>query len=231
MVKVLQVRLKVYFLENVPAENIQAETAAFLDKGLVQDTEYARLHEERNYKQYCYDSPYPVERDKVYRQGKIYTITIRSLDANLAKYFAEQVVNVYTKSMKGLMAEVKVIPQKHVDMLYMLTPVIVRCENKYWRDSLSIVQFEERLKINLLKKWKQFSGEKMQEDFEMFTGIEFLNKCPVAVGYKGVRLLGDKLRLYIAENEEAQKLAQVAIGAGAGEMNGRGFGYCNYHWL
>ena len=231
MVKVFQVRMKIYFLECVPAEKIQAEMAAFLDKGLVQDAEYAKLHEERIFKLYCFDSCYPVERDKVYKKGKIYTLTVRTVDGNLAKYFAEHAVNGYTGTMKGITAEVKVIPQKHMDVLYTLTPVILKCEKGYWRDTLSVAQYEERLKVNLLKKWNQFSGKKMAEDFGMFTGIEFLNRCPVGVEYKGIRLLGDKLRLYIAENASAQRLAQMAVGTGLGEINARGYGYCNYHWI
>ena len=85
--------------------------------------------------------------------------------------------------------------------------------------------------MNLLKKWRQFYGEKLPEDFELFMGIEFLNKVPIKVEYKNIHLLGDKLRLYIAGNETAQNLAQMAIGVGMGEMNSRGSGFCNYHWL
>lgn len=82
-----------------------------------------------------------------------------------------------------------------------------------------------------MKKWRQFYGEKPPEDFELFTGIEFLNKSPVSLEYKSIHLLGDKLRFHVAENERAQNLAQLAIGAGMGEMNGRGYGTCNYRWL
>ena len=53
----------------------------------------------------------------------------------------------------------------------------------------------------------------------------------MAVEYKCIRLLGDKLRLHIAENENAQKLANLAIGTGVAEMNSRGYGFCNYRWL
>lgn len=163
---------------------------------------------------------------------RIYTLTIRTIDPELAGYFASQAVNGYTQFVKALTAEVKIISQKPIELLYNLTPVILKCEEKgYWRDSLSVEQYVDRLKINLLKKWRQFYGERLPEDFELFTGIEFLNKVPVKVEYKNIHLLGDKLRLHIAENETAQNLAQLAIGAGLGEMNSRGYGTCNYRWL
>lgn len=231
MINVMQIRLKMYLLEDIPAVRMQAETAAFLDKELVQNKRLAKLHNENKYKNYCYDSLYPIEPDKIYHKDKIYTLTIRTSDAELARFFGNQAVNGHTGAIKALTSETKLIPQKHIDLLWPLLPVILKCENGYWKDTLSIEQYEERLKVNLLKKWKQFFGENLSEDFELFTGIEFLNKSPIAIEYKGIRLLGDKPRLHVAENETAQKLAQLAIVAGLGEMNARGYGFCNYRWL
>ena len=228
----MQIRIKMFVINNIPVEEIQREMAAFLDRELVKDARFAELHQQNRYKGYCMDSLHPAERDKVYKKDRIYTLTIRTIDPELAGYFASQAVNGYTQSVKALTAEVKIISQKPIELLYSLTPVILKCEEKgYWRDSLSVEQYVERLKINLLKKWRQFYGGKLPEDFELFTGIEFLNKVPVKVEYKNIHLLGDKLRLHIAENETAQNLAQLAIGAGLGEMNSRGYGTCNYRWL
>lgn len=231
MVNVMQIRIRIYLLNDIPASKMLAETAAFLDKQLVQDKEFAELHSMNQFKNYCYDSLYPVEPDKIYHKDKIYTLTIRTIDRALACFFEKRAVNGYTETMKALTAEVRLIPRKQIDLIWSLTPVILKCENGYWRDSLSIEQYEERLKINLLKKWKQFYGEKLEEDFELFIGIEFLNKMPIAVEYKGIRLLGDKPRLHIAENETAQELAQMAVGGGLGEMNARGMGFCSYRCL
>lgn len=229
--KVIQIRIKIYILVDIPAERIQEETVKFIDSKLVQDAQFAEFHKENKFKGYCCDALYPVESDKVYKKDKIYTLTIRTLDVNLAKYLVEQVVNSYTASMKGLTAEVRIIPKKHIDILYTLTPTILKCEKGYWKDSLSLEQYEERLKVNLLKKWNQFYGEKLEEDFELFTGIEFLNKRPIAVQYKEIKLLGDKLRLHVADNKTAQSLAYLAVGTGLAEMNSRGYGFCNYRWL
>lgn len=230
-IKVMQIRIKIYIIRDVPVEKIQAEMAAFLDQELVKDARFARLHEENRFKGYCFDSPYPVEQDKIYKKDRIYTLTIRTVDLELARYFATQAVNGYTQSVKALTAEAKVILQKPIELLYTLTPVILKCENGFWRDTLSVEQYEERLKVNLLKKWRQFYGERLPEDFELLIGIEFLNKAPIKAEYKNIHLLGDKLRLHIAENQTAQDLAQLAVGVGMGEMNSRGYGFCNYCWL
>lgn len=54
---------------------------------------------------------------------------------------------------------------------------------------------------------------------------------PVPAVYKNVKLLGDKIRLSVADNEAAQNLAYMSLGTGLGEMNSRGFGFINYRWL
>lgn len=230
-VKVMQIRIRMYVLKDIPVQKVQTEIAAFLDQELVKDKQFAILHQENKFKLYTYDSLYPIERDKIYKKDKIYTLTIRTIDTALAKYFAERAVNGYTKTVKALTSEIDVIPQKHIEFLYTLTPALLKCEKGYWKDTLSVEQFEERLKVNLIKKWNQFYGEKLSEEFAVFNGIEFLNKVPVSREYKNVHLLTDKLRLHIAENEIAQNLAQLAIGTGIAEMNSRGFGFCNYRWL
>ena len=225
------VRIKVYIIVDTPVEEIRGAVTEFLDSGLAVDPQFAELHKQNRYKYYCYDSLYPIEKDKVYKKDQIYTLTIRTLDANLAKYFSECVVNTYTDKLKGLTAQVRIIPKKHIDVMYTLTPAILKCESGYWKDEMTVEQYEERLKVNLIKKWNELHREKIQEDFELFTGVEFLSKCPVASQYKGIKLLGDKIRIHVADNEMAQKLAYMALGSGVLEMNSRGFGFVNYRWL
>ena len=61
--------------------------------------------------------------------------------------------------------------------------------------------------------------------------LEFLNQGPIVMEYKNVKLLGDKVRLQIADNDSAQKLAYMSLGTGLLEMNSRGAGFVNYRWL
>lgn len=229
--RIYTVRIKIIIIQDTPVEEIRGAVTEFLDSGLAVNPQFAELHKQNRYKYYCYDSLYPIEKEKVYKKDQIYTLTIRTLDANLAKYFSECVVNTYTDKLKGLTAQVRIIPKKHIDVMYTLTPAILKCDSGYWKDEMTVEQYEERLKVNLIKKWNELHGEKIQEDFELFTGVEFLSKCPVASQYKGIKLLGDKIRVHVADNEMAQKLAYMALGSGVLEMNSRGFGFVNYRWL
>ena len=225
------IRIKIYTIQNISEEEIRGELTKYIDSGLVKHHQFAELHNINKYKYYCYDSLYPIEKDKIYKKNQIYTLTIRTLDTELAKYFSEHIVNTYTDKIKGLTAQIGIIPRKHIDIMYTLTPAILKCTSGYWKDEMTVEQYEERLKINLIKKWNEFYGEKIEEDFELFTGIEFLSKCPIASKYKEIKLLGDKIRMHVANNEKAQQLAYMALGTGILEMNSRGFGFVNYRWL
>ncbi|MCI5585815.1 MAG: CRISPR-associated endoribonuclease Cas6 [Lachnospiraceae bacterium] len=229
--QVYQIRIKLYMLTDVALNRIQTNLTAFIDKGFLENEELLQMHEENKFKNYCYDLPYPIEKDKIYKKGKIYTVTIRTIDPRLAKYFQEVCVNSYTDEVKGLTSEIRIIPKKVIDSIYTLTPVILKDDKGYWRKHMQLAEFENQLKVNLIKKWNRFTGEKLSEDFSLYTLLEFLNETPVPMEYKSIKLLGDKIRLQIADNETAQKLAYMALGTGLLSMNSRGAGYVNYRWL
>lgn len=229
--QVFQIRIKIYFLQDIPAGKVQAKLTALIDQGFCADEELSRMHEANRYKNYCYDLPYPIEEDGQYQKGKIYTVTIRTVDSRMAEYFHEVCVNQFTAEMKALTAEIRILPRKAIQTLYTLTPAVLKDEKGYWRSHMGLAEYEERLKSNLIKKWNCFENKKMDEDFQLYTLLEFLNEGqPIGVEYKNIKLLGDKLRLQIAENETAQELAYMSLGTGILEMNSRGFGFVNYRW-
>lgn len=229
--QVFQIRIKLYLLQDIPADQIQTRLTALIDKGFYLDEELSQTHEVNRFKNYCYDLPYPIEKDGQYKKGKIYTVTIRTIDGRMAEYFHEVCVNQFTAEMKALTAEIRILPKKAIQTLYTLTPAVVKDEKGYWRSHMSLAEYEKRLKNNLVKKWNYFQKDKMEEDFQLYTLLEFLNDKPIGMEYKNIRLLGDKLRLQMSDHEAAQNLAYMSLGTGILEMNSRGCGFVNYRWL
>ncbi len=82
--------------------------------------------------------------------------------------------------------------------------------------------------VKTSKYAKKYLG--LREDFQLFDSVEVINRQPIACAYKGVKLLGDKLDLYISNNQIAQELAYFALGTGILEMNPRGYGFVNDKW-
>ena len=229
--KVIQIRIKILLKENIHVSDIQPKVCGLIDYSFSKRKELLDMHNENKYKFYCFDFPYPAERDQVYKKGKIYTLTIRTVDFDLAEFFSNSLLDVQTRFIKALSSEVKILPQKPIEKIYSLTPAIIKNDTGYWRDNMSMDDYEKRLKENLIKKYNIIADTKMDEDFKLFDKIELKNRKPISVKYKKIKLLGDKVNLYIADNDRAQALAYMAIGCGIMEMNSRGCGFVNYKYI
>ena len=233
-IEVYEIKLKIYTLVDIPTGQLLEKEAAFIDSALGLEDNWSKYHENNQYKFYSFDMLYPLEKDKVYAKDHIYTFRIRTVNVELAKYFSQVLPNHHTKELKGLTAENRILPQKTIGEIYNLTPLVLKFEEYgYWRGKVSIDIFEQRLFSNAIKKYKQYTGEEINEDFQWYTQITFLNKKPIALSYdsKKIKLLGDKINLKIADNKPAQELTYFMLGAGLGELNSRGAGACNYRYL
>lgn len=230
-IKVFNLVLKVYVLEDIKYDESLQKIASLIDSSLCHDADMSKFHSENKWKLYSFNSFYPLEKSKIYQAGKVYSVVIRTIDENLVKYFEKHLVNEYTKELKALTIQTQIIPKKHIDTIYTLTPAIIKTENGYWRERESIDFFEERLTTNLVKKYNSFFGTKLDEDFELFTYIRFDNRTPIATKYKNCILLGDKITLKIADNDMAQEIIYLSLATGLLEMNSRGYGFVNKKWL
>ncbi|MGO5038448.1 CRISPR-associated endoribonuclease Cas6 [Roseburia faecis] len=232
-IAIYEISLKIYTLVDIPTEQLLGKEAAFIDSALGLDDQWIKYHEDNKYKLYSYDMLYPIEKDGGYLKDHIYTFRIRTVNVDLAKYFSQVLPNHYTRELKGLVAENRILPKKTISEIYTLTSVVMKFEDGYWRGKYPIEVFEQRLFSNAVKKYKQYTGEEVNEDFQWYTQITFLNKKPVPLSYdsKKIKLLGDKINLKIADNKQAQELTYFMLGAGLGELNSRGAGTCNYRYL
>lgn len=237
--KVYEIRLKIFMLQDVKQKETYTVIGDYLDSYLAKEKEFLTFHETNRFKMYVYDQPYPMEEDGIYKKGKIYTIRIRTVRSELAQYLSQGLENHYNDQLKGLTLEIRIIAKKVISHIYSITPAIIKCsanqneEKKggYWKNSMSFVQYENRVKSNLIKKYNELMNTKIDEDFQLYQMIEFKNKVPVAIPYKGVQLLGDKLNIQAAHNEMSQNLLYMALGTGVCEMNSRGAGFMNYRYL
>lgn len=229
--KIWELNIKVYIIEDIYKDDAAGCISKVIDKSFLHNEKYSKFHEENKYKLYCFNSFYPLEKSGIYKKGNIYNILLRTVDDNLADYFCNNLVNEYTNKIKVLTINKRIIPQKQIEKLYSISPAVAKFKEGYWKSIYGVDVFEKRLKDNLIKKYNQFANTKIDEDFEFINHIEFINKKPIAVKYKGISVLGDKVSLKIAENKMAQELAYFAIGSGILEMCSRGCGFVGYRWL
>lgn len=230
--QVYEITIKVFLINNINKSDAAKEIAKYIDCGMGKNDEFLRIHKEKNYKPYTFNLLYPVPvEDGIYKKENIYSVQIRTIDYDLAKFFSEELVNKYTNSLKGLTSEVKIIPRKHIEKLYSMTPVLLKNNGGYWKRNLSMDQFEKRLIDNIIKKYNYIYKTEINEEFQFYTSITFNNKKPISINYKNIKLLGDKVELIIDNSQLAQDLAYLSLGVGLLESNSRGFGFVGYRWL
>jgi len=228
--KVYELKLKLFLLKDLTKEDALNQIAYFIDETLSKKESLLRMHQRNCYKNYVFCSFYPTACGGVYIKNMVYTVVIRTIDLELAEFFSSQLSNHYNETLKGLTCDIKIIPKRPIEKIYSLTPVLLKDKKGYWKGHLSFQEFENRLKVNLIKKYNAFTNSKIQEDFQLYTTITILNKSPIKIPYKGIHLLGDKVELKAADNALAQELLYMCLGSGMCESNARGFGFMNYQW-
>ncbi len=226
--KVYSYQVKVYLLKDIAYPMLMEKQCQLIDSCLISDPNWIIWHETNQAVKYSFGGLQPLETNKIYKEGNIYSFSLRTLNADLGTFFKDILKDCFTPFLKVLTIESKILPSIQLSRIYTTTPAIVKTENGYWRSSLSLDDFEDRLKTNLVKKYNALTKRKMNEEFQLFTHLKFDNFKPVAMSYKEIKLLGDKMTLILAPNPSAQELASIALGTGLGEMGSRGFGFCGY---
>lgn len=106
-ITVFEIRLKVFLLKDIPLSKMLTAEAYFIDSVLTKDQEWLTYHETNQYKLYCMNGLFPLERDGIYKKEQIYTITIRTVEGKYKEYVNRQglqeIVNevFYSKWLTG----------------------------------------------------------------------------------------------------------------------------------
>lgn len=229
--KVYELKLKVYLLKSISASEAQQQVSQLLDQCLSSEERWKMFHESSQLKGYSYGSLYPTEKDKLYKSGKIYTITVRTSKAELASYFVDKLPHMESTVMKGLESEISEVGPGIIESAYSVTPVIVKFEDcSYWKDNHSFEELQLHMRNNTFKKYSEFGSNDIDEQStEIWNQMNLINGKVIATPYKKIKLLGDKIELKFATDEGSQKIAHMLLATGVGELNSRGFGFLTFH--
>jgi CRISPR-associated endoribonuclease Cas6 len=194
-----------------------------INKILYNSTLFRYLHQSNSFKPYVLGSLTPIEKDKVYKSGKNYNLTIRSIDESFVEEFRKIVTKAYNLDFVITQLSVRNYKLGFIDKIYTITPTILTVSrNRYWtmRDDLNILM--NNIAQNLQKKYFEFFRKPI--DLPTITYIELTNKTPIVFEYKKGKLFSNKFIIGFAEDDTSQKLAKLAFGVGILEKNPLGFG-------
>ena len=176
-ITVFEIRLKVFLLKDIPLSKMLTAEAYFIDSVLTKDQEWLTYHETNQYKLYCMNGLFPLERDGIYKivaeikgevvKPDVYTLNEGSIIRDLIEAAggltpeadisninrAKELSNHSSNQMKGLIAERRIVPRKMISEIYTLTPVIQKWEQGYWKVQASVEEYERRIFENAIKKY------------------------------------------------------------------------------
>ncbi|MBU3127893.1 CRISPR-associated endoribonuclease Cas6 [Clostridium tagluense] len=199
-----------------------------INKLMLLDKDLKELHPKNEYKNYIFDNFYPLEKDKFYKKDKLYIFKIRGLDESFMKKIHNLLYILKSNDFQIVSVDERKINKSHIKELYTINPIIVTIDNKPWMQGDDLELFKQRLEANLEKKHKDFYNEEISANGLFIKNIEFKNRIPMHFNYKNIKLLGNKVSIIVEDNEDAQKLAFLAMAVGLGEKNSAvGAGFCS----
>lgn len=227
-----ELKIKVLLNADIHFNDTPYRIGVFINNSMLNNSLLKKVHKEKMYK-YVYDTFYPREEDGVYKKDKKYEFRLRSLNLQLLNRLAIALYNHSYYDIKAIDIDLNVHELNKIKELYTVKPLIITIDNKPWlKNNFSIETLKKRLNDNLDKKLKQFEKdlEKREDDCSFIREIEVLNRVPMKYSYKGIKLLGSKVKIIVNEDEYSQKKALMAIGLGLGEKGSSlGAGFCIYN--
>jgi CRISPR-associated endoribonuclease Cas6 len=241
--KIFELKCITYLKHDIKFEESFDCISKLINYSICQKEEYVLKHNKNVFNNYCFGSFMPIQKDKLYTKGNTYNFTIRTIDEKFAIELNNLLrANINNSFLQILQVERKDIKPFFISELYSATPVIMSLKKEdekspqlFWslEKSGDIIELQNQLQENLLKKYEEFFGEKLEANQNFIQLLEVKNHKPQSIYFtttknelqKKVRLIGNKFRIVPNEDEISQKLAFLSLGVGLGEKSSYGGGF------
>jgi CRISPR-associated endoribonuclease Cas6 len=241
--KIFELRCIAYLKQDIIFDESFDCISKFINYSICQKEEYVLKHNKNVFNNYCFGSFMPIQIDKLYKKGNTYNFTIRTIDEKFATELVNLLrVNINNPFLQIVQVERRDIKPFFISELYSATPVIMSLKKEdissyqlFWtlEKSGDIIELQNQLQDNLLKKYEEFFGEKLEVNQNFIQLLEIKNQKPQSIYFtttkneiqKRIRLLGNKFRIVPNEDEISQKLAFLTLGVGLGEKSSYGGGF------
>ena len=231
-----ELKCKVYIKQDIKFFDVYEHISKYISFCIAKDREFYYLHKSNSFKFYTFDSFYPISKDKIYKKDNLYSFRIRTISKKLADFLNTNLKkNINNSSFLVVDIMIDTVLYSFVKELYTLTPTIITTKDlTYWtiQKNGDINLLIQSLHNNLVKKYITYYKKLIKTDYNFIKSLELKNKEPVVIkitkNSKSIKLFGNKFRIIPNDDELSQKLAFLAIGAGLGEKNSYGGGFCIY---
>lgn len=213
---------------------------------LLKATPYENIHDKNGYKHFCFSGIMPPFDMKA---GDKRTLIISSPDVGLIAAFGAAIEKVKTANIGDFSFRISNITHRTPKVgknakLANRTPIVCRIprwnfekynitsehEFVYWRKNLPFNVFLRQLEENLIKKYQEQKGTKIEENKYLPLFQQFVFKKQVCnhivIDGKEIMVFGSLWEFIFSHlTREQQELLQFGVDSGLGERNSFGFGF------
>lgn len=225
--KLYELTIAVILKRDIEFKNMNEEISKVINKSFLKDDKLKEFHETNTFKMYSFSGFQPIEM-KGYKKGNMYSFKLRSMDRIFAMTMKNFIKATNNDFFDVVTIGLESIAYRHINELYTLTPSISVIEkNRHWiKDDFDVELIRDRINSNIQRKYKMWFGEELDFNHDLIDTLELKNKKAIVLNYKGGKLLTNKFKITIKEDEVSQKLAFMILATGLLEKNSLGLGFC-----
>lgn len=217
--------VNVYMLKDLNIRNVNEETGKFINYVMKNDEYLSKCHlGSDKFKGYSFSTPYPIEKDKVYKQNEIYRIMIRSYDFEFLNRMKKSIDGLGNDVFQHIGSELKRYSNRNIKEIITITPAIcsvkVNGKTTSWIKENKNYNIEDIIFNNIMHKYNYIN--KTSFNFitnDIFEKVTIENNIAITINYKGIKMLGYKYRIKFRDNGFAQEIANFATVLGILEKN------------
>jgi CRISPR-associated endoribonuclease Cas6 len=236
--KYYELKCTAYLKKDISFQDSFETISKYISYSMAQTNTLKELHNKNHFKYYTFDSFYPIEKIKIYKQGYTYLFNIRSLNEKLIDTLSKTLrENINNPNLLIVETHKKTIKQFYITQLYSVTPVIISLANKrFWTKEDDLMLLQKQLQNNLERKYQDFYNKNIKSSqgfiqlFELknhrLQTIKITKTDKQTKKVTSFKFYGNKFMIVPNEDEVSQKLAFIALACGLGEKNSFGGGFC-----
>jgi len=228
-----ELKCSAYLKDNIHLYDTFDVISKFINYTMLSNSLLQSLHLDKNIKFYVFNTFNKIEKDKIYKKGKIYNFEIRSPNQELLKLLSKYIKsNVNNHKLLVVESNLKRVNIDKIESFTTLTPTIITVDSMFWtiKDNGDINILIKQLHNNLERKYNKFYNTNLNAKENFIETIQLLNSFTIPIkitkNKKDILLLGNKFKIKPKQDETSQKLAFMALSCGLGEKNSFGGGFC-----
>lgn len=233
--KIKRLSLDVKLKKDIDYKDLPEKISQAVNKFFLATPETASFHESKGIKLYSYSLLEPIEKDKVYKKGKIYSFTL--------KYFNQEIFDKLIDKIPYIQNDIFIVLNYctkdelldlDMESIYTIVPAVFRQNkenNLRWTPQDDLNYVKESIIKNTVHKYNLLNPSNPIKYYNFIESLEpvSISKIAAVFNYKEGKILANQFIIHLKDDIMSKQMGYIMLGAGVGLSNSLSFGYCEYN--